>query len=370
MPPSWKLKGRWARRVLEIATLLLENTWAYDALAVAQVFDDNPVEACELDCRMRYVSLRGEARLDHGVTVACEALDAYRAHTVPDILIIPGFSHSDVIARGGLDDAGRAAFFLGEDACRADEARAWVRDLHGGGCVIASMCTAAFFLGWCALLDGVLCTTHWRYGEDLARTYPRARVVPDTLRVHDERAGIWSSAGGSACIDLCLSLLLEYLGQAPAREVINALMVGRPRSCLNLLPDRAQPGDPYDFASDSALATALAEVRHDLASSWNTRRLAGILCMSPRSLQRRFVARYGVPFNSWLLMERIAAARELLESTDLSIDAIAQRVGFKGSSLLRRHFSVAVGESPSAYRRRFRREWVAGLAEGESSEED
>ena len=357
-------------RLLEIATLLLENTWAYDALAVAQVFDDNPAEACELPCHMSYVSLGGTARLDHGVTIACEALDVYRAHTTPDILIVPGFSHSDVIARGQLDREGRTAFFLGEGSAHADEVRGWVRKLNEEGVVIASMCTAAFFLGWCGILDGVRCTTHWRYCEDLSRAYPRARVASDTLRIHDEQANIWSSAGGSACIDLCLSLLLEYLGQAPAREVINALMVGRPRSCLNLLPDRAQPDDPYDFEADSALANALAHIRHNIGEKWNTRRLADMLCMSPRSVQRRFAARYGVPFNSWLLMERIAAACELLESTDLSVDAIAQRVGLSSSSLLRRHFATAIGESPVAYRKRFRREWATELMDGESSEDD
>ena len=49
------------------------------------------------------------------------------------------------------------------------------------GATVLSLCTGAFVLGAAGLLDGRSCTTHWRHTDDLARRYPRARVVPEVL---------------------------------------------------------------------------------------------------------------------------------------------------------------------------------------------
>lgn len=47
------------------------------------------------------------------------------------------------------------------------------------------------------------------------------------------------------------------------------------------------------------------------------------------------------------------AARELLESTTLSVEEVAHRVGYSSSDLLRKHFSQKLKTSPSSYRKSF-----------------
>ena len=49
----------------------------------------------------------------------------------------------------------------------------------------------------------------------------------------------------------------------------------------------------------------------------------------------------------------IEEAKQLLETTDLSIDAVADEVGYEDSSFFRRLFRRKVGLSPHAYRLRF-----------------
>jgi transcriptional regulator GlxA family with amidase domain len=79
--------------------------------------------------------------------------------------------------------------------------------------------------------------------------------------------------------------------------------------------------------------------------------------MSRRSFDRRFREVTGTSPLQWLLHQRVLRAQELLETTDLSVDAVAGRVGFATGVTLRPHFRRVVNVSPQAYRRTFR---VAG----------
>jgi AraC family transcriptional activator FtrA len=71
-------------------------------------------------------------------------------------------------------------------------------------------------------------------------------------------------------------------------------------------------------------------------------------------LARRFADQLGTSPAACLLSRRVAAARTLLEETDLPVEAIAARVGPTSAVNLRRRFRAQVGTTPGAYRRAFR----------------
>jgi AraC family transcriptional activator FtrA len=77
--------------------------------------------------------------------------------------------------------------------------------------------------------------------------------------------------------------------------------------------------------------------------------------MSTRTLQREFRAATGQAPYEWILGERIARARELLESTALTPAGIAERVGMGSVESLRHHFRRRLGTTPARYRARFAR---------------
>ncbi|MFI9596017.1 helix-turn-helix domain-containing protein [Nonomuraea sp. NPDC052265] len=76
--------------------------------------------------------------------------------------------------------------------------------------------------------------------------------------------------------------------------------------------------------------------------------------MSSRHLGRHFRSMTGTTPLQWLLTQRIRRAQELLETTDDSVDAIAEATGMGTAATLRRHFNRTVGVPPDAYRRTFR----------------
>lgn len=75
--------------------------------------------------------------------------------------------------------------------------------------------------------------------------------------------------------------------------------------------------------------------------------------MSTRTFERRFRAEHGISPGQWLTRARIQRAKELLETSTLPIERIAEQVGLGTASNLRTHFTRCTGSTPQAYRRTF-----------------
>jgi len=76
--------------------------------------------------------------------------------------------------------------------------------------------------------------------------------------------------------------------------------------------------------------------------------------LSVRTLNRRFRLQTGTTPLDWLRRARIRRAQELLETTDLPIERVAEAAGFGSPVTLRAHFTRHAGTSPTAYRKAFR----------------
>jgi AraC family transcriptional activator FtrA len=83
-------------------------------------------------------------------------------------------------------------------------------------------------------------------------------------------------------------------------------------------------------------------------------RWGGDAAVIPRALHRRFQEASGTSPGAWLLAERMARARELLEGATLPIEDVAAACGFGTAATMRHHFRTTLGVSPAAYRDRFR----------------
>jgi AraC family transcriptional activator FtrA len=178
--------------------------------------------------------------------------------------------------------------------------------------------------------------------EQLRREFPRVRVEPDRLYV--DHGDVATSAGAGAGIDLCLHLVRQDHGAAHAALLTRHMVMPPHREGGQA--QYAPPPPPGD-ALDGLLEWAGAR----LGTPLSVGDLAAHLSVSPRTLARRFADQLGTSPAAWLLSRRVAAARTLLEETDLPVEAIAARVGLTSAVNLRRRFRAQVGTTPGAYRR-------------------
>lgn len=220
---------------------------------------------------------------------------------------------------------------------------------HARGAQIVGLCYGTHVLARAGLLDGRRATTHWELADEIARRFPRVLMNPDVLYVED--GNLLTSAGTAASLDACLHVLRGRLGATVANRAARRLVVAPHRE-----------GGQAQFieqpvpkaAADARLAQFLDSIRERLSEPHALDSLANQVSMSRRSFTRHFRALTGTTVKAWLLTERLARAQTLLESTDLSIEAIAQSTGFGSVTALRSHFRAAFAVSPSAWRSSFR----------------
>ncbi|MEU5898481.1 MULTISPECIES: GlxA family transcriptional regulator [Streptomyces] len=213
---------------------------------------------------------------------------------------------------------------------------------------LASICTGAFVLAAAGLLDGRRATTHWLSTDLFARTFPSVTVDPDVLYVDEGR--ILTSAGEAAGVDLCLHMIREDHGAAVAADVARRTVVPPHREGGQA--QYIQRPVPVGVSTSTSETRAWAEER--LATPLTLSELAARASMSVRTFSRRFREETGLTPMQWLTRRRVDRARELLESTDHTVDRVATEAGFGTAASLRQHFVARVGVSPGAYRSTFR----------------
>ncbi|MEM1434089.1 MAG: transcriptional regulator FtrA [Pseudomonadota bacterium] len=236
----------------------------------------------------------------------------------------------------------------GKDAPVPKRLAAAVREAHERGTRLVSICSGAYVLAAAGLLNGRRATTHWRYARDIQEKYPAIALELDRLYV--EADNVYTSAGSSAGIDVCLHIVRNDFGTEVANSVARRLVMHAHRQ-----GGQTQFIDqpvPVDYEADR-LSGTIQFVRENLHKPHTVASLAGRARMSDRTFQRRFAALVGMPIGKWLTQERISRACDLLESSSSKLTAISAAVGFGSTGRLQYHFRKRYGVSPSQYRERF-----------------
>jgi transcriptional regulator GlxA family with amidase domain len=211
-----------------------------------------------------------------------------------------------------------------------------------------SICTGAFLLAAAGLLDGRRVTTHWAFAKELAERFPKVQVDPNPIWIQD--GNLYTSAGVTSGIDLCLALVEEDHGGKVALEVARTLVVFLRR-----------PGNQAQFSVSLAVQSAerkpLQELQvwmaENLKADLSVPVLASRVAMSPRNFQRVFTAKIGQPPAHYVEELRVEAARRKLERTTQSLDEIADLCGFASADVMGRCFNRLLETTPGEYRSRF-----------------
>ncbi|MEU5659390.1 helix-turn-helix domain-containing protein [Streptomyces sp. NPDC047737] len=275
--------------------------------------------------------VRTDADFDIVVEHGPEALAA------ADTVVVPAsYELGPVYDEGRLTDELAAAF-------------AFIRP----GTRMVAICTGGYALAAGGYLDGRPATTHWASADHFQRLFPQVRVDPDVLFIDD--GDVLTSAGVAAGIDLCLHIVRRDHGTAVANDVARRTVVPPHRDGGQAQYIQRPLPEPRSATTTGARAWALGRLEQPIL----LRDLAQRESMSVRTFTRRFREEVGVSPGQWLTQQRVERARQLLESSDLSIDQVARDAGFGTATSLRQHVQAALGVSPTVYRRTFRSE-VAG----------
>src|SRR5580704_13340951 len=225
----------------------------------------------------------------------------------------------------------------------------WLRERSSRARRVASVCTGAFILAAAGLLDGRRVATHWRYCDLFVSRYRHLKVERDPIFIKDGK--FYTTAGVSAGIDLALALVEEDLGHEVAATVARELVLflRRPGSQAQYSTLLAQQATMSDTRMRDLPAHAESHLTHKL----DVNTLAAFVAMSPRTFARQFEGNFGTTPARWVRSLRVEAARQHLESRNLSLKEIARVTGFRDEQALRRAFVQQMKMTPKEYRERF-----------------
>jgi transcriptional regulator GlxA family with amidase domain len=247
-----------------------------------------------------------------------------------DIEPLPGsLPEGAMIIVPGAADKIAFAQDVGEAAVRHQERVIveWLRTSVRPGHALMTICSGALLAARAGLLDGYSCTTHHAECGELAALAPRAKVLENRLFVIDGER--YTSAGVTAGLDLMLNVVSSLTGHACALAIARHLV-------LYLRREGADPQISPWLAGRNHLHPAVHRVQDAIianpAEDWTLTGLAKIAN------------------TAYINSLRVALAHQLLTSSRLNMERVAERTGFASSRQLRRAWRRSYDTPPVALR--------------------
>ena len=294
--------------------------------------------------------MASSAAITHDVMATANRISAAkRARPFNVTTVRCGSRRSDVNLRGielvivpglGTPSADELVSKLKSPACR--RAGEMLTRAFDNGAMLAAPCASTFLLAETGLLDGRRATTTWWFAPLFRQRYPRVELMTEQMVVADWP--IATAGAAMAQMDLMLAVVGRFAGPRLAKACANFLLLDERRSQAPFM------AMTYLAGQDPKIAQAEQWVRDNIARDFAIEELAAAVALAPRTFARRMAATCGISPIQFVQRIRLETARLLLETTRLSVEEIARRVGYTEPSTLRRLIRRDTKHPPGHFR--------------------
>ena len=227
---------------------------------------------------------------------------------------------------------------------------AWLRGAWDAGATVASACSGALLLARTGLLDDCDATSHWAYCDRLAREHPRTRWHPERgLVLAGPDARIVMAGSGVAWHMLVLALIARFVSPDDAMQVARINLLDMNQTSPLAYASLTRGGR----AADELVARCQLWAASNYRSESPVAQMVALSGLPERTFKRRFQQATAMSPLDYVHTLRLEEAKQMLESTDLPVEAIAQEVGYQDGSFFGRLFKRKAALTPAQYRRRF-----------------
>lgn len=205
----------------------------------------------------------------------------------------------------------------------------WLRREARKGLKIGGLCTASHALAKAGLLKGKRATIHWENHDSFLEEFEDVQLSKSVFVIDGNRM---TTAGGTASIDLMLSLIAEDHGEALAnavadQQIYSAIRTDQDTQRLSV-PTRIGVRHPK-------LGEVIKIMERNIEEPISPATLARDVGMSTRQLERLFRRYLSRSPKRYYMELRLQKARNLLMQTDMTVINVALACGFASPS----HFS-------------------------------
>lgn len=219
----------------------------------------------------------------------------------------------------------------------------WLTHQYQQGAKIIATGTGVCWLAETGLLDQQVATTHWYYYDKFAARYPD--VVLNRQASITVANGLYCTVSINSQSELILYLIREHFGQSVAKTVETHF--GHEISQSDQQPFY-QIGGEVQF--DESIALAQDWLKRNLSRPITAKDVAEQCSLPLRTFQRRFKTQVGQTPHEYLQSLRMEAAQILLRDFGLSVQDVAEQVGYRDAHHFSTRFQQQFTLSPSQYR--------------------
>lgn len=217
---------------------------------------------------------------------------------------------------------------------------AYIRENKNSGVTVGGICTAAFLLAAAGLLKGKRCAIHWENLPGFAEHFPDVDVYAD---LYEMDGNTWTCAGGTAALDMMLSMISTDLGEDLVNRVCEQALTDRVRNPNDRqrLPLRARLG-----VQNAKVLSIIEYMEANIAEPLQLVEIADFVGLSRRQIERLFQQHMGRSPARYYLEIRLDRARHLLMQSTMPVVDVAIACGFVSASHFSKCFREMYGKSP------------------------
>ena len=220
----------------------------------------------------------------------------------------------------------------------------WLKKLNEQGTILIAVGTGCCFLAEAGLLNGKAATTHWHYFDQFQRDYPEVELKRQYFIT--QSGNIYCAASVNAVADLTVHFIHRTYGQ----EIASHVQRNFSHEIRRAYESTSYYDDKHRYHPDEDIVQAQIWLQDNCQKEVLLKNVAEKFDMSVRTFNRRFKSATGKTPLQYLQEIRIDMAKDLLQTSNLSVSEVAYKVGYQDMGHFSSLFKKLLSTTPSEYR--------------------
>ncbi|VUD48649.1 HTH-type transcriptional regulator CdhR [Thalassocella blandensis] len=220
----------------------------------------------------------------------------------------------------------------------------YLKQSFEAGSLIAGVGTGCCFMAEAGLLDNKPATTHWHYFDQFQKWYPNVQLKRQYFIT--QAGNLYCTGSVNSMADLTIHFIQRYFSRTVASHVERHFFHEIRRAYESSVSYQSE----ISSHPDEEIIQTQIWLQDNYSKQIHLGDVADQFGMSLRNFNRRFKNATGITPLNYLQKVRMEAAKDLLQTTNLSIEEIMYKVGYLDATHFNQLFKKHHATTPGQYR--------------------
>ncbi len=220
----------------------------------------------------------------------------------------------------------------------------WLQTMFQNGSLIAGVGTGCYLMAEAGLLNNKPATTHWHYFDQFQKRYPKVELKRQYFIT--QAGNLYCAGSVNSMADLTIHFIQRYFSKTIASHVERHFF----HEIRRAYESSVSYQDSMSSHADEDIIQTQIWLQDNYGKDVNLSGVAKQFDMTTRTFNRKFKNATGVSPLNYLQKIRMESAKDLLKTTNLSINEVMFKVGYHDLAHFSKLFKKHHGTTPGQYR--------------------